>query len=77
MRTTLDIADPVLRDLKRLQRATGKSLGELASELIATGLANVPKRAEAAAFNWISTPMGALVDLADREAVYRILDSKP
>ena len=38
MRTTIDIADPVLRELKRRQAQEGKSLGELVSELLAQAL---------------------------------------
>jgi hypothetical protein len=39
MRTTLDIDDPILRDLKRLQQREGKSLGRLVSDLLAQSLA--------------------------------------
>ncbi|MEZ5727162.1 MAG: hypothetical protein R3E48_03590 [Burkholderiaceae bacterium] len=35
MRTTIDIDDPILKDLKRLQRREGKSLGRLVSDLLA------------------------------------------
>ena len=35
MRTTLDIDDPVLRELKELQTREGKSLGRLVSDLLA------------------------------------------
>ena len=38
MRTTLDIDDPVLRELKRLQTKEGKSLGRLVSDLLARAL---------------------------------------
>ena len=38
MRTTLDLADPVLRDLKALRRKEGGSLGALASRLLADAL---------------------------------------
>lgn len=78
MRTTLDIADPVLADLRRLQEQTGQSLGELASELLAHALAAREQAAPPAQpFRWNSQPMGALVDLQDKEALYRALDSKP
>lgn len=39
MRTTIDIDDPVLKDLKRLQKRQGKSLGRLVSDLLAQALA--------------------------------------
>ena len=75
MRTTLDIADPVLRDLKTLRQETGQSLGELASELLARALAErLRERAPPPPFHWTAQPMGALVDLVDKEALYQALD---
>ena len=38
-RTTIDIADPILADLKRLQTREDKTLGELVTELLAEALA--------------------------------------
>ena len=71
MRTTIDLDTPVLDDLKRLQQREGKSLGRLASDLLAQALSERKRRAPAApAFGWISKPMGARVDLADRDALY-------
>jgi hypothetical protein len=75
MRTTLDIDDPVLRELKRRQRAEGKSLGKLASELLARALAEPHSEAAGAPFAWISRDMGARVDLADKEALYAAMDA--
>ena len=75
MRTTIDIDDPILRDLKRLQRQEGKSLGRLVSDLLATTLAQrrtgppVP-----AAFTWTSKAMGARIDLRDKDALLDALD---
>jgi Arc/MetJ family transcription regulator len=75
MRTTIDIDDPVLKELKRLQRREGKSLGRLASDLLAKALAELPREREAAgAPRWISRPMGARVDLSDRDAVLDAMD---
>ena len=33
MRTTIDIDDPIFKELKRLQRREGKSLGRLVSDM--------------------------------------------
>jgi hypothetical protein len=74
MRTTIDIDAPVLKELKRLQKAEGKSLGKLASELLARALAERRRPKALAEFRWIARPMGAKVDLADKEALYRALD---
>ena len=38
MRTTVDIDDPVLKDLKKIQQKEGKSLGRLISDLLAQAL---------------------------------------
>jgi len=74
-RTTVDIDPSVLRELKRLQRREGKSLGRLVSELLATALAQ-KEPSPSAAFDWISRPMGAVIDLEDKEAVRRALDGR-
>lgn len=77
MRTTLDIDDPILRDLKRLQQREGKSLGRLVSDLLAQSLAAQRMAPPApAAFRWVSQPMGARVDLRDKDAVRDALDDE-
>ena len=74
MRTTLDIDDPVLRELKRLQVKEGKSLGRLASELLARALKeDATHDAAASQPQWISKPMGARVNLSDRGELYQAL----
>jgi hypothetical protein len=73
VRTTLDIEDPVLKELKELQKREGVTLGELASRLLAEALASRPKP-EAPPFKWTAQPMGARVDLEDKDVVYAILD---
>lgn len=74
MRTTLDIEAPVLRQVKELQRREGGTLGALVSRLLAEALATRPRRPVSPAFVWHARPMGALVDLADKDALYLILD---
>jgi hypothetical protein len=73
-RTTLDIDGPVLQDLKRLQKREGKSLGRLASDLLASALRR-QGREPSPSFRWVSHPMGARVNLADKEAVHAALDA--
>ena len=74
-RTTIDIDAAVLRELKRRQKREGKTLGQLASELLAGALdpgsepASVP-------FTWTSRSMKARVDLEDTEAVRRALEER-
>lgn len=74
MRTTLEIDDPILRELKRLQAEEGKSLGRLVSDLLARALKEEAARPRASPPTWIAKPMGARVNLADKDAVYRALD---
>ncbi len=78
MRTTLDIDDPILADLKRLQQREGKSLGRLVSDLLAQSLsASKPAAHKAPRLQWVSQPMRARVDLSDREALLDAMDEAP
>ena len=74
MRTTIDLAGPSLRDLKQLQKEENKTLGQLVSELVASGIAARKSGKARRRFKWISRPMGARVDLRDKDAVYRVVD---
>ena len=74
-RTTIDIDAAVLRRLKERKRREGRTLGRLVSELLAAAL----RETDAAApreFSWTSRPMGARVDLDDKEAVRRALEGR-
>jgi hypothetical protein len=72
-RTTIDLDAAVLRELKRRKRASGQSIGQLASELLAGALREPV--AVHPALRWRSARMGARVDLDDKEAVRRALDN--
>ena len=76
MRTTIDIDDPILRDLKRLQQRDGKSLGRLVSDLLAQALSVSMAEGPSAAppFSWHSRPMGTKIDLADKQALLDAMD---
>lgn len=72
-RTTLDLDDGVLADLRRRSAADGRSLGRTASSLLARALRE--QEPPLPPLNWYSQDMGKpLVDLEDREAVRRVLD---
>jgi len=73
VRTTLDIENAVLKELRELQRREGGTLGAIVSRLLAEAMARKPKRG-AATFKWTSRPMEAVVDLTDKDVVYAILD---
>jgi len=73
-RTTIDLDPGVLRELRRRGAREGKSMGQVASELLARAVA---ERSDAPppAFSWTSGALGApLIDLEDKEAVRRVLD---
>jgi hypothetical protein len=74
-RTTIDIDAPILRDLKRRQKREGKSLGRLVSDLLAEALhRRKSERSASSPFRWIARSMRAQIDLADKEAIYKVLD---
>ena len=73
MRTTLDIDDPILREVKAIHEREGRSIGAIVSELLAEALAwRRPLRARPP-FRWTSRPMKSLVDPMDKQAVYGVL----
>jgi hypothetical protein len=77
-RTTVDIDAPILRDLKRLQKREGKSLGRLMSDLLAEALAcHRAARSQQVPFRWMSRSMRARVELSDKEALYAALEERP
>jgi plasmid stability protein len=76
-RTTLDLDPAVLRELKLRAAREGKSMGEVASELLARAATEVDDF-PTPPFQWIVADLGVpLVDLEDREAVRRALDEAP
>jgi hypothetical protein len=76
MRTTIDIDTPILRELKRIQKEEGKSLGRLVSELLTEAMGRrKTSRQKPPPFTWNRTRGQLLVDLADKDAVYEILDA--
>ena len=74
MRTTLDIEGVVLTELREIQKREGGTLGSIVSRLLVEALGRRSRRAVSPAFRWTARKMEARVDLADKEAVYAILD---
>ena len=76
MRTTIDLDPTVVKELKRRSRGAGKSMGQLASELLATSLQEHGSRQKyPAVLEWIAKDLGRpLVDLEDKEAVRAAID---
>ena len=73
-RTTVDIDTPILKEIKDLRKREGRSMGKVMSQLLAEALAQRKLSAEPPSFRWASHPMHARLDLADKDAIYAILD---
>jgi hypothetical protein len=76
-RTTIDLDPVVLRQLKERQRREGKTLGQVASELLAQALEADVSAQRRVEMDWISKPMGDfIVDTDDKDALYEALDDE-
>ena len=74
-RTTVDIDTAVLKEIKKLQKRDGRSLGAIISELLADSLARrEPAESAAPPMTWISQPMKPKIDLLDKDALWKALD---
>lgn len=75
MRTTVNIDEPILKELKRLQKKGKKSLGRIMSDLLAQALRDTRgQRKKFEPHAWVSRRMDARVDLSDKDALYAVLD---
>jgi len=73
-RTTIDIDDPILKEVKAIQKREGRSMGKIVSQLLAEALVKQKLSTKSPGLKWISRPMRSLMDLSDKDEVYRILD---
>jgi hypothetical protein len=73
-RTTIDIDDPILNEIRAIQKREGRSMGKIVSQLLAEALNEQKTSVKQTKFKWVSRPMRSLVDLSDKDEVYRILD---
>jgi plasmid stability protein len=72
-RTTLNLDPSVLQELRERSARERRSIGELASQLLARELREEAKPAPA--FSWVSRDLGTpAVDLEDKEALRAVLD---
>lgn len=75
LRTTFDLDASVLAELRRRAAREGKSMGRLASELLAQQLAGERPASRPEALQWISRDLGTpRVDLEDKEVLNALLD---
>jgi hypothetical protein len=73
--TTIDIDPAVLRELEERALREGKTLGRLASELLARSL-RTGENDSARGLEWTSKPMLARVDLEDEGAMRHALEGR-
>ena len=72
-RTTLDLDDHILQQLKERRDREHRPMGAIASELLAQALARGDSEGRPD-FVWTSRSMGFRVDLEDKEALWAALD---
>jgi len=78
VRTTLNLADHLFRDLKRQAAERGVSLRDLVNELLRRGL-DLPQRRPKYRFRWKVDPRGTIqpgVRLNDRERLFDLVDTR-
>lgn len=75
-RTTLDLDATVLSKLRRRSKEQSKSMGQVASEVLAVGLNEAPAQ-ERPPLDLVRRRMGSFkIDLEDKEAIARLLDAE-
>jgi hypothetical protein len=74
MRMTIDIDDPILREVKAIHEREGRPMGAIVTELLAEALAG-RRSAAGPSFRWTARRMHALVDLDDKDAVYAVAEA--
>jgi hypothetical protein len=70
-RTTIDIDNPILTEVKTMQKKDGRSIGKIVPQLLAEAIAQRKNKAKASRFKWHSRRMGALIDFSDKDALYK------
>ena len=75
MKTTLNIDDKVMADLKREAARQGRTMSELVESALRLLLRSQRKRAKIVALLTFHSG-GALVDVADRDALYQAMEGR-
>ena len=78
MRTTIDLDDPLFRDLKRRAAERGITLRTLVNELL-RGALNHSRRRPKYKFDWKVDPPGTIqpgVRLNDRQSLFDLMDGR-
>jgi hypothetical protein len=75
-RTTLNIETPILKEIKTLQNKEGLPMGKIISRLLSEALAKRKTgRVTTPSLRWVSRPMQATVNIADKDILYITLDT--
>ncbi len=78
MRTTVDIDENILKELRKIQKKEGRSLRRLVSDLLAQALRERKSTGDPTpAPHWIPKDMGVRIDRANQDAVYAALEQDP
>ena len=79
MRTTINIDNPILREVKKVAEKRGLTVGRVVSDLLADALHDVgraaPQGGDSEPFRFITKRMGSLVDIDDVAAVLDAVDA--
>lgn len=76
-RTTLEIDDTVLGELRTRSERAHKSMGRVVTEILATAFAEGEAGSEPKTkFVWHTQDMKMLIDIDDKEELYRVLDGR-
>ncbi len=76
MKTTLNIDDAIMVELKREAARQGRTMSEMVESALRTSLRARPKRAGVPPLPAFDMG-GARVDVADRDALYRAMEEEP
>ena len=71
----MDIDDPILREVKAIHEKEGARWAQSCRSCWRMHLPGGEHDVQRPAFRWTSRPMKALVDLADKDALYAALDA--
>lgn len=73
-RTTINIDDPIFKEIKSMQKKEVRSIDKIVSQLLAEAVTHRKTPAATPKLDWVSRPMHPRLDLADKEAIYATLD---
>lgn len=73
-KTTVDIDDRLLREVRALSHKNGLSIKETLERLIASGLSTIHQKPREKKLTWKMSPSAALVDIRDKDALYRAIE---